>query len=390
MRIRKVLTLVASVAVLSAGLVSNPIQANAAVDVYTTPGKHNVNGRQWSTTCEKYSKTVDRCRTNIIATQVVESRGKFVSKKGWVFNNLTYRKSDRGQWRNNPLGNTGSWTDNSGRRWKTECDNASTGGNGCRSYIYSNVIEKNSRGAFAKRSKWVFNNIVHFNPGSSASSGGSSNTSRMSMPLRSYRFSSQFGPRIHPITKKQSFHTGLDMAASCGSSITAARGGVVQSSGWNNAYGNRVVIQSSNNILTTYSHMKAIRVKKGQYVSEGSAVGTVGTTGLSTGCHLHFEVVRNNYYVNPWSYLTGKSNPTNATKRYANPSIRSLSAVETQNQAKGIYPVATAADIAEADAHHLHGEDDIHDESETILTNEEYFDIETDLPVDGNEEESNE
>src|SRR5690606_32586815 len=110
------------------------------VDVYTTPGKHDVNGREWFTTCEPYSQTF-RCRTDIWAStvQLVDGRPTWVT--GWAFNNLTYLPSDRGLWADNPLGRETAWTAADGRRWYTECDTATTGRNGCRSYIWTSVWE---------------------------------------------------------------------------------------------------------------------------------------------------------------------------------------------------------------------------------------------------------
>ncbi len=132
-------------------------------DLYSTPGYHDVNGRKWFTACEKYSQTT-RCRTNIYGTQVTQENGKFVSRNGWVFNNLTYLPSPRSLWKGNPLGNTGEYTVN-GRQWRTECDTAVTGRNGCRSYINSRVIQAVPKGAgytYEWNTKWVFNNIVRF------------------------------------------------------------------------------------------------------------------------------------------------------------------------------------------------------------------------------------
>ncbi|AQX14567.1 hypothetical protein BCR15_03590 [Tessaracoccus lapidicaptus] len=137
----------------------------SALDVYTTPGYHTVNGRQWQTECSAYSTTVTRCFTNIWATQVKMVSGRYVQTNGWVFNNLTYLPSPRAQWSNNPLGNSGEFIKN-GREWRTECDTTTSGRNGCRSYIWSTFIAatKTSTGAtkFVTRSDWVFNNIVRF------------------------------------------------------------------------------------------------------------------------------------------------------------------------------------------------------------------------------------
>ena len=138
--------------------------ADAQVDVYITPGKHTVNGRQWSTTCEAYSSNVTRCRTEIWATQVTEKNGRYVTSNGWVFNNLTYKASPRATWINNNLGRSSQWVSN-GRDWYTECDTPTTGRNGCRSYIWGTAIsaQQTATGTkYAKVEGWQFNNMVRF------------------------------------------------------------------------------------------------------------------------------------------------------------------------------------------------------------------------------------
>ncbi len=108
-------------------------------DVYTTPGFHIINGRQWYTSCEKYSQTV-RCRTNIWSTQVEYRAGKYVKDTGWHFNNLIYMpQMTRAQWGNNPLATTGGFV-SAGRQWRTECDTPATGRGACRSYIWSKQV----------------------------------------------------------------------------------------------------------------------------------------------------------------------------------------------------------------------------------------------------------
>ena len=140
--------------------VNTAMPANADVDVYTTPGTHHVNGRDWRTTCSKYSSNVERCRTEIVATQVTYANGRFTQATGWVFNNLTYKPSPRSSWANNPLAKPG-YHNIDGRRWYVECDTAWTGGNACRSRIEATVAASES-GRFVNKKMWVFNNIVHF------------------------------------------------------------------------------------------------------------------------------------------------------------------------------------------------------------------------------------
>lgn len=130
-------------------LLSSPVVAHADVDIYITPGYQVVNGREWFTACEAYSRTY-RCRTEIKATQVSQVGGRFVSKTDWVFNNLTYAASPRSLWKSNPLAASGeirgrvAWTATDGRKWRTECDTAATGRGGCRSYVEARVIEAHS------------------------------------------------------------------------------------------------------------------------------------------------------------------------------------------------------------------------------------------------------
>ncbi len=131
------------------------------LEVYTIPGEHSVNGRQWRTTCESYSRTA-RCRTDIYATVIKKTSAGYVKGNGWTFNSLTYRWSDRALWKTNPLGNAGSWTSAEGRKWMTDCDSTVTGRGACRSYVLSTVIDVKG-GKFFSANKWVFNNQVLFN-----------------------------------------------------------------------------------------------------------------------------------------------------------------------------------------------------------------------------------
>ncbi|WP_297199346.1 murein hydrolase activator EnvC family protein [uncultured Flavonifractor sp.] len=109
-----------------------------------------------------------------------------------------------------------------------------------------------------------------------------------------YRLSSQFGYRIHPITGVAHSHTGIDIPASGGTSILAAKSGQVVTSAYHYSYGNYVVIDHGNGNSTLYAHMRSRAVSEGQMVTQGQVIGYVGTTGSSTGNHLHFEV-RDNY-----------------------------------------------------------------------------------------------
>ena len=117
------------------------------------------------------------------------------------------------------------------------------------------------------------------------------------------RISSPFGWRTHPILRRRRFHSGLDFAASHGSPIRAADSGTVIFSGWYGGYGKTVIINHGKGISTLYGHSSNIYVKEGQSVQRGQAIAAIGSTGLSTGPHLHFEVRKNGTPVNPAKYL---------------------------------------------------------------------------------------
>lgn len=123
-------------------------------------------------------------------------------------------------------------------------------------------------------------------------------------PLPGYsRITSDFGWRIHPILGDRRFHDGIDIAAPRGAQVIAAADGTVILAGWYGGYGNAVVISHGGNITTLYGHLSQIAVSEGQRVTKGQEIGRVGTTGLSTGYHLHFGIRKNGEPINPWSYL---------------------------------------------------------------------------------------
>jgi len=115
--------------------------------------------------------------------------------------------------------------------------------------------------------------------------------------------SSPFGWRIHPILGYRRFHAGLDFAAGSGSTIRAADSGTVIFAGWYGGYGKAVIISHSKGITTLYGHTSELYISEGQTVQKGQAIAAVGSTGLSTGPHLHFEVRRDGTPVDPANYL---------------------------------------------------------------------------------------
>jgi murein DD-endopeptidase MepM/ murein hydrolase activator NlpD len=114
---------------------------------------------------------------------------------------------------------------------------------------------------------------------------------------------SPYGYRKSPFTGVRQFHTGMDIGAGAGVPIKAAMSGRVTTAGYDNIYGNYVVVSHHSGYRTLYGHMSLIRVKSGEYVSTGQRIGDVGSTGLSTNPHLHFTVYKNGVTVNPRSLI---------------------------------------------------------------------------------------
>lgn len=117
------------------------------------------------------------------------------------------------------------------------------------------------------------------------------------------RISSLYGNRIHPITGRRRFHEGLDIAASHGNQVYAYTDGRVVQAGWNGGYGNCILVDHGNGLKTRYGHLSKTYVRVGQRVQTGERIGAVGSTGNSTGPHLHFEVIKWGRTQNPLNYL---------------------------------------------------------------------------------------
>ncbi|WP_199555795.1 M23 family metallopeptidase [Sandaracinobacteroides hominis] len=120
-------------------------------------------------------------------------------------------------------------------------------------------------------------------------------------PVQGARQSSGFGMRFHPLLGYSRMHQGVDFAARAGTPILASAGGRVVLAGWGGGYGNVVVLDHGKGMRTRYAHMQSIGVRNGQQVSQGQQIGRVGSTGLSTGPHLHYEVWMNGKPVDPRS-----------------------------------------------------------------------------------------
>jgi len=143
---------------------------------------------------------------------------------------------------------------------------------------------------------------------SHAKRGSGSYHGAMTWPVPGYhQITSPFGWRMHPVLHKRIFHAGIDISGGGinGKPILAAGGGTVIAAGSRGGYGNVVMIDHGNGVVTVYGHQQngGIRVSVGQRVKRGQRIGTVGSTGMSTGPHLHFEVRVNGSAVNPLNYL---------------------------------------------------------------------------------------
>lgn len=118
-------------------------------------------------------------------------------------------------------------------------------------------------------------------------------------PTKSHRVSSTFGNR-----SRGDFHTGIDLSGNYGDNIFAYKSGTVIKTQYSNvSYGNMILIQHSDGTQTRYAHLSSILVSNGQYVSCGQIIGHMGSTGNSTGNHLHFEIIKNGKAINPYSYI---------------------------------------------------------------------------------------
>ena len=143
--------------------------------------------------------------------------------------------------------------------------------------------------------------------------GSNSRKFLMQSPIRGGRFTSGFGPRRHPLLGIMKMHTGVDWAAPSGTPIMAAGTGTIEEAGRHGGNGNYVRIRHGNGYKTAYSHMSRIApsIKKGVKVRQGEIIGYVGTTGLSTGPHLHYEVLINNRFTNPLKVHVPRSRQLN-------------------------------------------------------------------------------
>lgn len=138
------------------------------------------------------------------------------------------------------------------------------------------------------------------------------------MPAETYKLSSAFGYRRDPINGSGAMHSGLDFKAAYGTPILAAADGTITKAGWMGGYGKTIEITHGNGLMTRYAHMSRLNVHVGQKVERGIQIGRMGSTGRSTGTHLHFEVRHHGRAINPHKFL--KANP-NVLKTKADTNI---------------------------------------------------------------------
>jgi murein DD-endopeptidase MepM/ murein hydrolase activator NlpD len=127
------------------------------------------------------------------------------------------------------------------------------------------------------------------------------------LPIEKPKLTSPFGLRNDPITGQLHHHSGVDLAAPLDTPVFAARAGTIKFTGWDAVLGNYIVITHENSIETVYGHLKTVKARLNQKVNSGTIIGTVGTTGRSTGPHLHFEIRISDAAKDPAKYLQGLS-----------------------------------------------------------------------------------
>ena len=150
--------------------------------------------------------------------------------------------------------------------------------------------------------------------------GKSSKKTLMKTPLNGARLSSGYGTRKHPILGFTKMHRGLDFAAPKGTPIFAAGDGIIEFSGWKGTFGKYIRIRHNSTFKTVYAHLSKIYKKRGTRVKQGETIGALGSTGRSTGPHLHYEILFNGKQVNPLRIKlpSGKNIPNNELKKFFN------------------------------------------------------------------------
>ena len=167
---------------------------------------------------------------------------------------------------------------------------------------YFNALSKEEAARQAELNRQN-NNKVPSNSGSSGSAASSTGGFLYPLPY-AVPITDAYGYRIHPLTKKYSWHNGVDFGAAAGTAILAAKSGTVTTAAYSGAWGYYVVINHGDGYSTLYAHQPSLSVSVGDYVTQGQTIGYVGSTGWSTGPHLHFTIYYNGSDVNPMNYVS--------------------------------------------------------------------------------------
>lgn len=129
-------------------------------------------------------------------------------------------------------------------------------------------------------------------------------------PLKTYKYVSGFGTRMHPIYKTLRTHTGIDLVAPTGTKVFATGNAIVRSANFERGYGKTILLDHGYKYESMYAHLSEIFVRPGQRVKRGEVIGLVGNTGVSTGSHLHYEIIKNGKKVNPINYFLNDLSPS--------------------------------------------------------------------------------
>lgn len=168
---------------------------------------------------------------------------------------------------------------------------------------FNEALDKEEEARRQQQQQQQQNNSGGGSSGGGNSGGGSTSSSGWQYPLPYATVTCGYGWRTHPITGKQSFHNGVDLGAAQGTPIYASRSGTVTTATYSSVYGYYVTINHGDGYSTLYGHMTHYTVSAGQTVSQGEVIGYVGSTGWSTGPHLHFTIYYNGSTVNPMNYI---------------------------------------------------------------------------------------
>ncbi len=170
--------------------------------------------------------------------------------------------------------------------------------------LLDDIAEKEAELTEALRAEWEAAHPPQPGGNNSGGNGGSGGNGSFLYPLPPGAvFTSPYGYRVHPVTGNYTLHNGVDLAIARGTPIYASKSGYITTAVYNYSWGNYVVINHMDGYSTLYGHMDSYIVTEGQYVEQGQVIGYVGTTGWSTGYHLHFTIFYNGSSVNPADYI---------------------------------------------------------------------------------------